>query len=577
MRDQQARYAVLVRAHFEHEKLEAMCDLLAASDRYDLYLAANCTAGPVSAAACPTVPFKVSDLPALGFETEEPRFIVDISDVLFAHIKRCIPDYDFYILLEYDVELTRDDPQVFEALVERLSHPDFADVDMVGTRVREQVGEAWNHTAKARARYDQVWSTFFPIVGLSSRAIDHLHRERLDETERTAGADERIFCEAFVGSALLHAGFRICDLLEIIPDAYTDDSFYFGQPMLWRTPASRDRRTAVNHPVFDGREYLEKHLTYARHSETLLQYEAALDALDLPIAPELRSEFSRRANGLRGEGANKPPAPDSWPGLLAETPVILLPDRPGPLQARGSYILEPIGPEPVMAHVLARLCASGAREFIICSAQERPNLHAFLHERAGRTDAVTVELPLAQIRSHRISGKAFGCEGDVRVRLLQAPLDTTGDLVRRAFGMLQARRSLVVYGNALADVSLPDLFERHKNGGKPVTTLAAHRSGLVLTLAGHFERSRAEGDYLGGFKLNGGFTLLEPAAFDLLEPGESFEDQLGRLAFFGHLGAYDHWGFWEPADCEQALGVLRAIWDRGEAPWAVAAAKASAS
>ena len=74
-----------------------------------------------------------------------------------------------------------------------------------------------------------------------------------------------------------------------------------------------------------------------------------------------------------------------------------------------------------------------------------------------------------------------------------------------------------------------------------------------------------------GAWVNGGFFVLEPAVLDRIEGDDTlFESApLEGLADDGQLVAFRHRGFWQPMDALRDVRTLQALWDSGEAPWAV--------
>ena len=74
-----------------------------------------------------------------------------------------------------------------------------------------------------------------------------------------------------------------------------------------------------------------------------------------------------------------------------------------------------------------------------------------------------------------------------------------------------------------------------------------------------------------GAWVNGGFFVLEPAVLDRIEGDDTpFEGTpLESLAADGELRAFRHRGFWQPMDALRDVRALEALWDSGEAPWAV--------
>jgi glucose-1-phosphate cytidylyltransferase len=77
---------------------------------------------------------------------------------------------------------------------------------------------------------------------------------------------------------------------------------------------------------------------------------------------------------------------------------------------------------------------------------------------------------------------------------------------------------------------------------------------------------KPEGD--GGW-INGGFFVLEPAVFDLIDGDETIweREPLQSLAASGQLHAFRHQGFWQPMDSLRDKQLLDDLWQSGRAPW----------
>ncbi len=94
------------------------------------------------------------------------------------------------------------------------------------------------------------------------------------------------------------------------------------------------------------------------------------------------------------------------------------------------------------------------------------------------------------------------------------------------------------------------------------------RSGQFSAPAVRAFQEKPEGD---GAWVNGGFFVLEPEVLDRIAGDDvAFEGPpLEGLAADGELRAYRHHGFWQPMDTLRDLRALEALWDAGDAPWAV--------
>ena len=67
----------------------------------------------------------------------------------------------------------------------------------------------------------------------------------------------------------------------------------------------------------------------------------------------------------------------------------------------------------------------------------------------------------------------------------------------------------------------------------------------------------------------GGFFVLEPSVFDLIEGDETVweQDPLKALAASGQLSSYKHDGFWQAMDTLREKNLLEDLWQSGNAPW----------
>ena len=78
------------------------------------------------------------------------------------------------------------------------------------------------------------------------------------------------------------------------------------------------------------------------------------------------------------------------------------------------------------------------------------------------------------------------------------------------------------------------------------------------------EKPRDEGGLI-----NGGFFVLKPSVFRLIEGDSTVweREPLEHLAQMGQLYAYQHMGFWQPMDTLRDRQSLEDLWREGKAPW----------
>jgi glucose-1-phosphate cytidylyltransferase len=127
------------------------------------------------------------------------------------------------------------------------------------------------------------------------------------------------------------------------------------------------------------------------------------------------------------------------------------------------------------------------------------------------------------------------------------------------------------YGDAVSSIDIRASIAFHQAHGRAATVTAVApvaRFGL-LDIEGHTVRGYREKPLPANERINGGFFVLQPSVFDMIEGDEtSWErEPMERLAQTGELMAFRHDGFWQPMDTLREKRVLEELWASGKAPW----------
>ena len=71
--------------------------------------------------------------------------------------------------------------------------------------------------------------------------------------------------------------------------------------------------------------------------------------------------------------------------------------------------------------------------------------------------------------------------------------------------------------------------------------------------------------------INGGYFIIEPEFFDLIEGDQTIleREPLEKVAETGELMAFHHDGYWQCMDTRRDRDQLEALWESGHAPWKV--------
>ena len=146
----------------------------------------------------------------------------------------------------------------------------------------------------------------------------------------------------------------------------------------------------------------------------------------------------------------------------------------------------------------------------------------------------------------------------------------TGGRVKRLQKIIGNETCMLTYGDGLSNINLDSLMKFHKNHGKLVTVSAVHPPA-------RFGAIKLDGDKVVTFKekshidqgwINGGFFILEPGFFDLIDGDETYleREPLERATKKGELFAYKHTGFWKCMDMKRDKDELEVIY-KDKAPW----------
>ena len=227
-----------------------------------------------------------------------------------------------------------------------------------------------------------------------------------------------------------------------------------------------------------------------------------------------------------------------------------------------------IGERPILWHIMKIYSHFGFNDFIICLGYKGYSIkeyfaHYFLHEadvtfdfRAGNQQIV---------HSHQAE--------PWKVTLANTGLNTmTGGRVKRIRQYVGDEPFMLTYGDGVSNVDIGTLVAYHQAHGKLATLTSVQPSGRfgALELGDHNVvtgfQEKPQGD--GGW-INGGFFVLQPEVFDMIENDSTIFERgpMETLAKANELVAYKHDGFWQPMDTMRDKDQLEALWQKNQAPW----------
>ena len=225
-----------------------------------------------------------------------------------------------------------------------------------------------------------------------------------------------------------------------------------------------------------------------------------------------------------------------------------------------------IGGKPILWHIMKYYAHYGHNQFYVALGYKAEMIKEFfLHYRTMNAD-FTVNLKTGDVIPHQQD------EVDWKVTLVDTGLRSmTGGRVKRMKPYISNETCLMTYGDGVSDVDLDQLIAFHQNHGKMVTVTAVHPGARFGELEMREDQVTffQEKPQTGQGWINGGYFVLEPEFFDLIEEDQTIleREPLERVAQMGELMAFRHNGFWQCMDTKRDRANLEEFWRSGKAPW----------
>ncbi len=226
-----------------------------------------------------------------------------------------------------------------------------------------------------------------------------------------------------------------------------------------------------------------------------------------------------------------------------------------------------IGGKPILWHIMKTYAAHCINDFIICCGYKGYVIKEYFSNYFLHMSDVTFDLRSDnQMRVHQQFAEPW------KVTLVDTGEQTmTGGRLKRVRGYLDEADFCFTYGDGLSDVDHTKLIAFHQAHGKLATVTAVQppRRFGALDLEADAVTSFIEKPHGDGMYINGGFFVLSPKVFDLIEGDATTWEKkpLETLAQQGQLHAYKHHGFWQPMDTLRDKQLLEDLWASGTAPW----------
>ena len=227
-----------------------------------------------------------------------------------------------------------------------------------------------------------------------------------------------------------------------------------------------------------------------------------------------------------------------------------------------------IGDKPMLWHVMNIYASCGYKDFYLALGYKSELIKEYFLNYNSLNSDFTVNLLSGDVNSYQTD------KIDWNVTLVNTGVKTmTGGRVKRLQSFLGNETFLLTYGDGVADIDINALIDFHHSHGKMITVTAVHPVARFgdLDLDGNQVISFKEKPQISQGWINGGYFVIEPEFFDLIEGDSTIleKEPLEKVAQMGELMAFQHNGFWQCMDTKRDRDSLNRMYLSGSPPWKV--------
>lgn len=257
-----------------------------------------------------------------------------------------------------------------------------------------------------------------------------------------------------------------------------------------------------------------------------------------------------------------------WKGYWLMKVIILAGGLGSRLSTLSEFIPKPmvkIGNKPIIHHIMETYAYFNHKDFYIALGYKSEKIKEYFINYQTLNSDFKIDYLSGTISSLNLS------KIDWQVTLIDTGENTmTGGRVKRMMNFANNETVMLTYGDGVADIDINKLLNFHKSHGKLITMTAVRPAARFgeLELSGNKVVSFQEKPQMQEGWINGGYFVVEPGFFDLIEGDSTLleREPLEQAVKMGELMAYQHEGFWQCMDTKRDLELLESLWASG-APW----------
>ncbi len=228
----------------------------------------------------------------------------------------------------------------------------------------------------------------------------------------------------------------------------------------------------------------------------------------------------------------------------------------------------PIGPYPILWHIMQLYANHGFNDFIICLGYKGEIIKNFFFNYQSRIRDFTINLSNNEIIYH-----SDGNSPDWNVTLVDTGLHTmTGGRISKIRKYVDEDNFMLTYGDGISDLNINQLLDYHNNHGKILTVTGVRppgRFGEMVDKNGAVIEFNEKPQSEKG-RISGGFFVANTKIFSYLSNDEGLvfeKEPISNLVNDEELMMFEHDGFWQPMDTSREYKLLNDLFNENNAPW----------
>jgi glucose-1-phosphate cytidylyltransferase len=230
----------------------------------------------------------------------------------------------------------------------------------------------------------------------------------------------------------------------------------------------------------------------------------------------------------------------------------------------------PIGPYPILWHIMKTYSKFGITDFIICLGYKGQVIKDFFLN----YDAFTRDFTINFAEQSKITYHNNLNESKWNVTLADTGLRSmTGSRISQIKKYLNGDDFMVTYGDGVSDINIQSLVDFHKSHNKLLTVTGVRPPGRFGEMSsdsnGQVLEFNEKPQATAG-RISGGYFVASHKLFDYLDDDENLvfeQEPLREIVRNQELMMYKHDGFWQPMDTSREFQLLNSLYDSGKAPW----------